>query len=304
MKKAVIYIFTGTGNTRMAADQLAGALAERDIAATVWEARFPMSDVPNPNAFDVAIFGYPIYAFNTPRFFLRFVKTLPKVNNKPAYIFKTAGEPFPLNSASSWPLVRILRNKGFVPLLDRHLLMPYNIVFRYNDALAKQMYLHTRDMTAVIAERIAVGRPQELRYNPLIVLLSYLFRLQWFGAFINGPLIHVKKELCTSCGLCAKKCPAHNIDMRGGYPRFKSRCTMCMSCAMRCPKDAVRPGALSAWRVNGLYPFKKLVEDNNVPATFIDENTKGYFRLFRPYYKRTYEEIHTFKARDKTYVAE
>ncbi len=291
MKKAVIYVFSGTGNTRCAADMVAGALSGYEITATVWEARVPFSTAPDPNDFDMALFGYPVHAFNTPRFFLRFVKTLPCVANKPAYIFKTSGEPFRMNNVSSRALVRILRRKGFVPMMEEHLLMPYNIVFRYNDALAKQMYLHTKDMAAVVADRIAAGTARKLRFNPFTVLLSYLFRLQWFGAFVNGPLIHVKKTLCTGCGLCAKMCPAQNGLMRGGYPRFGRRCTMCMGCALLCPKDAVRPGFLTAWRVNGLYPYKKLVEDDSVPAEYINENTRGYFRLFRPYYIRTYSEI-------------
>lgn len=296
MKKAVIYIFTGTGNTRCAAEFIAQALGGYDIEATVWEARIPFSNAPDPNGFDAAVFGYPVHAFNTPRFFLRFVKTLPRAGNIPAYIIKTSGEPFRMNNASSRPLVRILRQKGFVPMMEQHLLMPYNIVFRYNDALAKQMYLHTKDMAAVVADRIAAGTARKIFFNPFAVLISYLFRLQWFGAFLNGPLIHVNKALCTGCGLCAKMCPAQNAQMRGGYPRFGRRCAMCMGCAFRCPQDAVRPGLLNPLRVNGPYPFEKLAEDDSVPAEFINANTKGYFRLFRPYYERTYREITALKS--------
>jgi ferredoxin len=287
MKRAVIYIFTGTGNTRAAADMIVGELAGLGIDAVVWEARDTPAAAPDPKAFDLALFGYPVHAFNTPRFFLRFVGTLPKVDGLPAYIFKTSGEPFRVNDASSRPLVRLLRRKGFIPQMDRHLLMPYNIVFRYPDALAKQMYLHTGEMAKAIAAQIASGAAQKLRYRPQTVILLYLFRLQWLGALVNGPLIHVKKSLCTGCGRCAERCPARNIRMSGGYPRFGRRCAMCMSCAFRCPKDAVRPGFLNPWRVNGLYPFEALAGDSAVPETFINDSTKGYFRLFRPYYKRT-----------------
>lgn len=296
MKRAVIYIFTGTGNTRCAAAFVAEALAGHDIAATVWEARAPFSAIPDPNGFDIALFGYPVYAYNTPRFFLSFIKMLPRVDNVPAYIFKTSGEPFRMNNVSSRPLVRLLRKKGFIPMAEHHLLMPYNIMFRYSDTLTKQMYLHTRDMAAVVAAGIADGVSRKFRFHPLAVLLSYVFRLQWFGSWLNGPLIHVKKSLCTGCGLCVKICPAQNAVMQDGYPRFGSRCTMCMGCAFRCPKDAVRPGLLNPWRVNGPYPFKKLAGDDSVPASYVNDSTKGYFRLFRPYYERTYAEIDAVKA--------
>lgn len=297
MRRAVIYLFTGTGNTRRAADLIAAALSSRGFEAAVWEARVPLTSAPDPNAFDLALFGYPIHAFNTPRFFLDFIKTLPNADRMPAYIFKTSGEPFGANGASSWALERILRRKGFIPMSDTHLLMPYNIVFRYDDALAKQMYLHTRDMAGVIADFIASGKAQALRYRPWHVLGMFLFRLQWFGAWLNGPLIHVKEDLCTGCGQCARRCPAQNIRLADGRPRFGRRCTMCMGCAFRCPQDAVRPGILNAWRVNGEYPFERLAEDPDVPSTYVDGHTKGYFRLFLPYYERTGAEIRAVKER-------
>ena len=297
MKRIIIYIFTGTGNTRTAAGLIREALSARGVETTVWEARAPFSGAPDPNAYDAAGFGYPVHAYNTPLFFLRFAQTLPDVKGKPAFIFKTSGEPFRFNDASSRALVRLLRKKGFAPMLDRHMLMPYNIVFRYKDALAKQMYLHTADLARVLAERIVDGPPQELRYRPGNIVLSYLFRLQWFGALINGPLVRAKKSLCTGCGLCARLCPASNIRMADGYPRFGSRCTMCMGCAFLCPKDAVRPGVLTHWRVNGPYRFEQLAADDTVPAAFISAYTKGYFGLFWPYYRKTYAEIVAYRAR-------
>ena len=300
MKTAILYVFSGTGNTRAAAEMIAKALSGHAVEATVWNVRVPFAAAPDPNDFDIAGFGYPIHAFNTPQFVLRFAKTLPKVSGRPAFVFKTSGEPFHVNSASSMPLVRLLRKKGFRPMLERHLLMPYNIMFRYPDALAKQMYLHTRDMAELIADNVAGGRPEKLHYMPWTIVWMYLFRLQWFGAWINGPLIHVKPELCTGCGLCVANCPAQNIRMEGGRPHFSCHCTMCMGCAFNCPKDAIRPGFLNPWRVNGAYPFKALVGDKSVPSDFVGDSTKGYFRLFRRYYRRTYAEIRAFEVQRHT----
>lgn len=298
MQKAVIYVFSGTGNTRYAADKIACALGVYGYETVIWEARLPFSSAPDPREFDLAGFGYPVHAFNTPQFFLRFVKTLPQADGLPSFLFKTSGEPFHPNRASSWPLTRILRKKGYLPLLDEHLLMPYNIMFRYRDSLAKQMYFHTADMANVIAEQIATGKAQPPdRYYPWTILWMYLFRLQWFGAWINGPLLHAKKDRCTGCGLCAKDCPSHNITMKEGRPHFSHHCTMCMRCVMRCPTDAIRPGFLSLWRINGAYPFEALAKDSSIPSCYIDESTKGYFKLFRKYYRRTNEQIEAFQKR-------
>ena len=298
MRTSIIYVFSGTGNTLTAAGFIQKALSARGVETDVWVARVPFGGAPDPTGYDIAGFGYPVHAFNTPRFFLQFVRSLPDGHGMPAFIFKTSGEPFRYNDASSRPLVRLLRKKGYLPMLDRHLLMPYNIVFRYRDALARQMVLHTAEMAQLLAEQIAGGGPpQTFRYRPWTVLLQYLFRLQWFGARVNGPLIRAKKSLCTGCGFCAASCPAGNITMRGGRPRFGRRCTMCMGCAFRCPMDAVRPGFLNPWRVNGPYDFDRLMADGTVPDKYVAESTTGYFRLFRPYYRRTYAEIAAYKDR-------
>ena len=292
MKKAIIYFFSGTGNTKIAASEIQEALDAKYYATTLVEIKLPLVALPDPNDFDVAGFGYPVHAFNPPQLFLKTIKTLPKVKkDMPAFIFKTAGEPFPLNNASSWSVMRVLRRKGFSILMDRHLLMPYNILFRYPDALAKQMVLHTRSMAKLIATDICLNKKTERIIYPWTWLAMLFFRIQWVGARINGPLFHVKKEKCIQCGLCLKSCPSNNIKFVDGYPKFSFDCSMCMGCVMNCPKDAIRPGIISPIRVNGVYPFAKLIQDDLLRDDFINEETSGYFKSFRNYYRSTYEEI-------------
>ena len=292
MSRAVIYVFSGTENTLLAARLLSCALTVRGVETDVFRVGEKHASVPDPREYDLAGFGYPIHAFNTPRFFLRFVEALPSVGKgKRAFIFKTSGEPFHANTASSLPLVRLLKKKGFQPGMDRHLLMPYNIMFRYPDALAKQMYLHTRGMAELMAKEITENKWNRPTYQPVTVLFMLLMRIQWLGARLNGPLIHADPTRCTRCGLCVKNCPAGNISMGQNGPVFSDRCTMCMGCVFHCPRDAVRPGFLNPWRVNGAYPFERLAEDKRVPGIMVDKNTKGYFKTFRRYYERTRREM-------------
>ncbi len=287
MKKAIIYFFSGTGNTKIVAEEIMDELIALEINTEIFDIRMPLTNVPNPNDYEYVGFGYPIHAFNTPQFLLKFIKKLPEVKHIPTFIFKTSGEPFRFNNVSSWSLINKLKKKGFVPLLDEHLLMPYNIMFRYPKEIAKYMYIHNLKLAKVIAMKIIKQESYLPKYHFHTIIFMYMARLQWLGAKLNGPLIHVNKKICTKCGLCIKKCPSQNIRIKKGYPKFDHLCTMCMSCATVCPVDAVRPGFLNLWRINGGYDFKKYLLDESIPNISIDDKTKGYFKLFKKYYKKS-----------------
>ncbi|MCS7131658.1 MAG: NADH-quinone oxidoreductase subunit I [Hadesarchaea archaeon] len=52
----------------------------------------------------------------------------------------------------------------------------------------------------------------------------------------------VDKEMCISCGLCAKVCPtdAITLDEKTGKPRiWLARCIFCGRCAEVCPRKAI-----------------------------------------------------------------
>jgi len=166
--------------------------------------------------------------------------------------------------------------------------MPYNIVFRYPDPLAKQMYLHTNKMAMVIARDIKIKKRTKRNVYPWSWLAMISLRLIiWKGAKLNGPLFRVRKDRCIQCGRCQAICPSNNIEFVDGYPKFSSDCSMCMGCVMYCPEAAIRPGLIAPLAVNGPYEFAKLIKNDAIPSDFINENTKGYFKSFRKYYRKT-----------------
>jgi ferredoxin/flavodoxin len=293
MPRAIIYFYSGTNNTAIAAQMIQSELQNKGYEVDLFQVRKPLDKIPAPISYDVLGLGYPIHAFNPPQLFLSTIKRiLPTAHNKPVFIFKTAGEPFCLNNASSWSLMRLLKKRGYRLLMDTHLLMPYNILFRYPFALAKQMYVHTRKMAMVIANDIANNKVTKRKIYPWtwLVMITIRYVLYW-GARINGPLFHVKKDRCLQCGLCQKLCPSSNIKFKNGYPRFFFDCSMCMACTMYCPTDAIRPGVISWMRVSGGYPFQELHNDPQVPSEYINKKTKGYFKSFRSYYEKTQKLI-------------
>lgn len=51
------------------------------------------------------------------------------------------------------------------------------------------------------------------------------------------------EDSCIGCGLCAKRCSVHAIEMQNKRPVWvKGTCTMCLGCLHRCPKFAIQYG--------------------------------------------------------------
>jgi NAD-dependent dihydropyrimidine dehydrogenase PreA subunit len=283
-KRILLIVFSGTGNTLLIAEMLRDHFLEEGAEADILQIPPEEGRAVRLDLYDLIGLGYPVYAFNVPLLFLRFVKKL-DLRGRETFIFKSSGEPTTFNRGSSAALLKLLKRQNCSVLGDYHFLMPYNIIFRFPDGLVKQMYLYARRYTALAAANVLKGVPSFTGFNVLHRLFSFVFRIQRFGAALNGRLYGIRKRQCTLCLLCLRRCPANNIRLKNNTLKFGFNCQMCMRCSFFCPADAMIIGFLDPWRVNGAFPFKKLAADETTADTFIGEKTRGFYRIFIPYFK-------------------
>jgi NAD-dependent dihydropyrimidine dehydrogenase PreA subunit len=275
MKRVLLIVFSGTGNTLLVA-----RLIGEQFSLAGWQADIvDITKAPDaaPGAYDLIGFGYPVYAFNAPAYFLSYIKRL-ELRGKTTFVFKTSGEPTFPNNASSWSVLKLLKNCHV--LGDYHFLMPYNIIFKFPRSLAVQMYRAAQKISAELVRDVIAGKGSFLPITIIGILISILFKIQAPGARLNGLFYSVNRKKCIRCGQCIRECPTKNITLKNRRFRFGSRCLMCMRCSFFCPADAVRIGLLNLWRVNGAYQFDEPAEP------FITEKTRGFYRIFLPWFKK------------------
>lgn len=74
------------------------------------------------------------------------------------------------------------------------------------------------------------------------------FVVDWFAQPLYNAKVRKTSNLyvedtCIACGLCAKKCPVHAIQIQNKKPVWvKDKCVMCLGCLHRCPEFAIQYG--------------------------------------------------------------
>ncbi len=264
----LIYVFSGTGNTLTVGKEIASYLGN----AKVIEIK-DLAPIEDLDSYDLVGFGYPIHAFRAPEIFIDFLKRLPKVRKKRCFIFKSSGEGLHLNDASSIKAMRVLRKKGFQVVSEASYLMPYNIIFRFSDSLAKEMYVYSLAQSFLLADHLEKQASNKMPLRLYARMVPPLFRIEWWFAKANGKYYKVALNRCVRCLRCVKACPTQNIVYDGESFKFKNKCVLCLKCAFNCPTDAISIGLLNNWKVNGDYHLESLAADPAIP--FLSTQPKG-----------------------------
>lgn len=309
MATCIIYTFSGTGNSLLLANFLKEFLDKKGVVTNVYRITLPLvkEEIPSPNDYDYVGFSYPIHGFNTPKPFIELIKMLPPANgHKEYFIAKNSGEPFVFNSASSSLMCSLLKKKGYSLGLEHHFLLPYNIMFHYPTLLMKEMYVYCHAMAKLFSDEIIDNHHIfNIKHRTFFKIFSFFLRIEWLAGPINSKLMFVKEKRCIQCGKCLSSCPTNALYLnKKGKIKAKTSCAICMNCSFSCPTDAFFMGILNPWRVNfGGFKYQKLINDENLPISFIEDNKKGYFKLFKKYYLKEKKllDAHNISLKDYLY---
>lgn len=255
MQNMIIYYFSATGNTLKIAKLYAKELTALGAKVTLSEIK--ADSVPqDTNKYDLIGFAYPVHGFRTPEIVTDFAKKLPAAENgAKVFSIKTSGEPLKLNDGSYSELKRITEKRGYTFFAEYHYVMPYNMVFRHTDGMARRMLDTAEARIPSHAAEILKERENLVKVPVSSKIMGALCLIERPGMRFNGRFYRVSGDKCVKCMACVKNCPVGNIRYEDGKFKFGWNCIGCARCAFNCPKDAITTGFLNAIKVNGRYDF-------------------------------------------------
>lgn len=215
----ILHYFSGTGNSLAIARNLAAALGDTALVAIPRTLREPGAG-GNDTADAVGIV-FPVYVWGPPRIVIDFINSR-KWHNVP-YLFAvcTCGG-FP--GGTLILLKNALSARGGNLQAGFSIVMPGNYTALYGamaEARQQKLFERARARIVEIAATIKARRAGPVQKS--FCLVNWLTGLLYkFGRpkLKTADTRFRVMATCKHCGLCARVCPRHNIDLKDGQPQW------------------------------------------------------------------------------------
>ncbi len=245
----MIFYFSGTGNSRHAAEFLAGLNGEIvEISKAVREGKFSYT-VKNGESVG---FVFPVYCGSVGDPIVEFVQKLELKNAGYVYAVITCGAGM---GAAGGYLAKLLKARGITLDNAYQLVMPNNALIYSGIKKADECGEAIRsaeNQLDQISSRINRKEKAQIKgsLKGTIFRKTYLMMLSTKKFYVT--------DKCTGCGKCQSVCPVGAISLKDGKPVWvKDKCAKCTGCINRCPVEAIQYGKATEKRSRYVYPGLK-----------------------------------------------
>ncbi len=265
-KTSLLYVVSGTGNTYRVACWIQDSLEQRGIETRlkfIEDENF-QDDLRYSNDQLTAVL-FPTHGFMPPWSMIKFLFRLPRQKKVPVMSIATRGAiwigPIKIPGAAGFAnffAALILLCKGYDIRGFFSLDMAANMNNLHPSLSLKSieaLSIKTQDRLASFLDPILLKKRVLFTLNNLYEAIVATFLFWLIPIFPILYLIYAKTSMakimfannrCVSCGICAKICPSHAIEMKKFWgsvrPFWTYHCENCMRCMGFCPKKAVEAG--------------------------------------------------------------
>ena len=238
----MILYFTGTGNSKYCADFLADKLGEEvcDLSVRIKNKDYTPIESEKPY-----IICAPTYAWRIPAVVTEFLgKTELKGNHRLYFVMTCGGEigkAEKYNKAICDKIGKSYKGTAKVKMPENYLAMFDVTDEKREEELMAEADRELESAVRHIAENESLPTVKE---GAIGVLLSGPVNRIFYPFCVIDKKFYAK-DSCISCGICEKKCPLGNIEIKNGRPVWLGNCTHCMACITYCPKEAIEYGKKS-----------------------------------------------------------
>lgn len=248
----MIYYFSGTGNSKWIAEELARRTGDETQSIAALQKDGPTAVFADSGA--VVGIVFPVYAWGAPLNVERFCKGITLAPGAYAYAVCSCGDE----------AGRAMRRlKKMIPIQAAwSVAMPNNYIAGFDvdspELEQKKIRAAGEKIETIAQAANAHMSVYDVHEGPGAGLKTALVR-PMFNTFALRTKPFSVDDTCNACGLCARICPIGAIQMQGSKPVWvKKQCTQCTACINRCPQRAIQYGA--GTRKHGRYYFKSGTE--------------------------------------------
>ncbi len=238
----MIFYFSGTGNSKYAAQRMADALDEPLLCLND---RIKAGDTAPIGTGARLIIVTPTYAWRIPRIVEDWLLRTELGGARQAWFVMTCGSE--IGNAAKYNRA-LCQAKGISYMGTAQIVMPENYIAMFNAPQAEEARQIVARAEPDIDRAIAAVRDSSAfpppRDNLYDRFMSGPVNPIFYACIVNSRAFTVG-DACTGCGQCARRCPTNSIAILDGRPVWGEGCTHCMACICYCPAKAIEYGKKS-----------------------------------------------------------